>query len=35
MPNNKSSGNDGITKEFYEEFWDDLKPPLPLSVHLK
>ena len=33
MPNNKSPGNDGITKEFYEEFWDDLKPPLPLSVN--
>ena len=30
-PNNKSPGNDGITKEFYEAFWDDLKTPLLLS----
>ena len=28
MPNNKSPGNDGLTKEFYEVFWDDLKTPL-------
>ena len=33
MPNNKSPGNDGITKEFYETFWDDLKTPLLLSVN--
>ena len=33
MPNNKSPGNDGITKEFYEAFWDDLKTPLLLSVN--
>ena len=25
MPNNKSPGSDGLTKEFYETFWDDLK----------
>ena len=25
MPNNKSPGNDGLTKEFYEVFWEDLK----------
>ena len=25
MPNRKSPGNDGLTKEFYEHFWDDLK----------
>ena len=25
MPNGKSPGNDGLTKEFYEHFWDDLK----------
>ena len=33
MPNNKSLGNDGITMEFYEAFWDDLKTPLLLSVN--
>ena len=22
MPNNKSPGNDGLTKEFYESFWE-------------
>ena len=31
MPNNKSPGNDGLTKEFYEVFWDDLKTPLVSS----
>ena len=25
MPKNKSPGNDGLTKEFYETFWDELK----------
>ena len=25
MRNGKSPGNDGLTKEFYEHFWDDLK----------
>ena len=33
MPKNKSPGNDGITKEFYEAFWDDLKTSLLLSVN--
>ena len=25
MPYGKSPGHDGLTKEFYEHFWDDLK----------
>ena len=33
MPNNKSPWNNGVTKEFYEAFWDDLKIPLLLSVN--
>ena len=33
MPNNNSPGNDGITKEFYEAFWADLKISLLLSVN--
>ena len=28
MPNNKSPSNDGLTKELYEDFWEDLKTPL-------
>ena len=31
MPNNKSTGNDGLTKEFYEAFWEYLKTPLTSS----
>ena len=31
MPNDKSPGNDGLTKEFYETFWEDIKSPLVLS----
>ena len=31
MPNEKSPGNDGLTKEFYETFWDNIKRPLTLS----
>ena len=27
MQNNKSPGNDGLTKEFYEMFWDEIKHP--------
>ena len=33
MSNNKSPENDGITKVFYEAFWDDLKTPLLLSAN--
>ena len=25
MPNDKSPGQDGLIKEFYEHFWDDLE----------
>ena len=32
MENNKSPGNDGITKEFYVHFWDILKQPLLNSI---
>ena len=28
VPNNKSPGNDGLRKEFYETFWEELKTPL-------
>ena len=31
MPNNKSPGNDGLTKEFCEVFREDLKTRLILS----
>ena len=33
MPKNKSPGNDGITKEFYEGFWNDLEAPLVLCAN--
>ena len=32
MPNNKSPGNDGLTKEFYETFWEEIKTPLCNSI---
>ena len=32
MPNNKSPGNEGLSKEFYEVFWEDLKTPLISSI---
>ena len=25
MQNNKTPGNDGLTKEFYETFWNEIK----------
>ena len=28
MKNNKTPGNDELTKEFYETFWNELKTPL-------
>ena len=32
MENNKSPGNDGLTKEFYITFWDEVKAPLLLPI---
>ena len=32
MQDNKSPGNDGLTKEFYEGFWDEIKELLIASV---
>ena len=32
MSNSKSPGNDGLTKELYETFWEDLKKPLCASI---
>ena len=34
IPNNKSPGNDGLTKEFYETFWDELKDSFINSIKL-
>ena len=34
MEINKSPGNDGLTKEFYEAFWDHVKVPLLLSFKM-
>ena len=31
---NKSPGNDGLTKEFYEAFWDHFKVPLLLPFKM-
>ena len=32
MPKNKSPGNYGLIKEFYETFWDELKIPFCVSL---
>ena len=32
MPKNKLPGNDGLTKEFYETFWNELKIPFIASL---
>ena len=32
MSNSKSPGNDGLTKEFYVVFWEDVKGPLISSL---
>ena len=32
MTINKWSGNDGLTKEFYETFWEEIKIPLCNSI---
>ena len=32
MENNKSPGNDGLTKEFYIRFWNEVKVPLLLAI---
>ena len=31
---NKSPGNDGLTREFYEAFWDHVRLPLLLSFKM-
>ena len=33
IKNNKTPGNNGLTKEFYKTFWDELKTPLIESVN--
>ena len=32
MENNKSPGNDGLTKEFYTTFWNEVKAPFLLAI---
>ena len=33
MENNKSPGNDGLSKEIYECFWIEIKNPFLASIH--
>ena len=33
MDNNKSPGNDGLSKEFYGCFWDEVKKPFLAYIH--
>ena len=33
IPNNKTPGNDGLSKEFYEAFWNELKDLLLKSFY--
>ena len=32
IKNNKTPGKEGLTKEFYKTFWDELKTPLMKSI---
>ena len=33
VENNKSPGNDGLSKEFYKFFWNKIKNPLLASIN--
>ena len=33
MEDNESPGNDGLSKEFYESFWDEIKKPFLASFY--
>ena len=35
MQNDKSPGNDGLTKEFYKIFWNEIKNPFMNSMNFK